>query len=505
MTWFPLEYMPRQYVNSSGLPYSGAVLKAYDAQTNTVIPMATDFTGATTATSFVLNAAGYVSSGGSVIIPHVEKKCKLALYPTQAAADANSGAVWNYDNIQVSTGSNAERLINFAADTGSVNAYVIAPDPAITAYALGQLVTLVPQNSNTGASTLAISGLATKNITKNSNGTFVNIAAGDLTANVPVFMFYNGTSFILLGATSSSFTATSTIGATDDWNTLTTTGSYITAGTTYINAPLYDSATVGILRIYAATALATRIQEWTETASGDVWQRTYDGTKWTIWRPISKPTARSTYTEYWNEFRRLDTNEVTSSQTGTGASVALSAQAADVHRGIVTLSTGTTSTGWAYAGSLATSYDLEASSKFRRHEATIDIPTLSDGTNRFFAMMYLNTGYTTRTDNTFLGFAYKDDVNSGNWVCVSDSAGTETVVNTTVPPVAGTQQKLRIEVNPAKTSVTFYIDDVLVGTITTNIVASNSTHPRAVLQIEKTVGATARTLRLDNLYNQYQR
>jgi hypothetical protein len=262
---------------------------------------------------------------------------------------------------------------------------------------------------------------------------------------------------------------------------------------------------VGILRIYAATALATRIQEWTETASGDVWQRTYDGTKWTIWRPISKPTARSTYTEYWNEFRRLDTNEVTSSQTGTGASVALSAQAADVHRGIVTLSTGTTSTGWAYAGSLATSYDLEASSKFRRHEATIDIPTLSDGTNRFFAMMYLNTGYTTRTDNTFLGFAYKDDVNSGNWVCVSDSAGTETVVNTTVPPVAGTQQKLRIEVNPAKTSVTFYIDDVLVGTITTNIVASNSTHPRAVLQIEKTVGATARTLRLDNLYNQYQR
>jgi hypothetical protein len=470
--------------------------------------MATDFTGATTATSFVLNAAGYVSSGGSVIIPHVEKKCKLALYPTQAAADANSGAIWTYDNIQVSTGSNADRLINFATDTGSANAYVIAPDPAITDYSAGQIVTLVPQNSNTGASTLAISGLATKNITKNSNGTFVNIAAGDLTANVPVFMFYNGTSFILLGATSSSFTATSTIGATDDWNTLTTTGSYITAGTTYINAPLYDSATVGILRIYAATALATRIQEWTETASGDVWQRTYDGTKWTIWRPISPEISRSNFTEYWNQFRRYDTtNEVSAGVTGSGAGLALSTAAADPHRGIVNLQTGTTATGWAYinAFSVEPCYDLTTSNKFRRHEATIDIPTLSDGTNRFWLTMYLNTGYTTRTDNGFLGFAYKDDINSGNWVCVSDNAGTETVVNTTVPPVAGVQQRLRIEINRAKTAVTFFIDDVLVGTITTNIASSLTIHPRCVLQIEKTVGTTARSLRVDNLYYQYQR
>lgn len=101
MTWFPIGFFPPQFENTSGDPYSGAVLKAYAAGTSTPITMATDYTGATTASSFALNAAGYPVSGGNVIIPHVQQNYKLALYPNQAAADANSGAVWTYDNIQI--------------------------------------------------------------------------------------------------------------------------------------------------------------------------------------------------------------------------------------------------------------------------------------------------------------------------------------------------------------------------------------------------------------------
>lgn len=106
MSWYPIAYAPMQYENTSGNPYAGAVMKAYAAGTTTNIPMATSYTGGTTADSFVLNAAGYPTSGGAVIIPHVQEDFKLALYPNQAAADADSGAIWTYDDIKIADAVN---------------------------------------------------------------------------------------------------------------------------------------------------------------------------------------------------------------------------------------------------------------------------------------------------------------------------------------------------------------------------------------------------------------
>lgn len=112
MTWYPLETIPRQFVDANGDPYSGAVLKAYEAGTSTPLLMATDSTGATTSTSFPLNASGYVTSGGVVIIPYVEENCDLALYPTQAAADLDSGAIWSVENIQIVSATTDETIFN---------------------------------------------------------------------------------------------------------------------------------------------------------------------------------------------------------------------------------------------------------------------------------------------------------------------------------------------------------------------------------------------------------
>lgn len=106
MSWYPIAYAPMQYENTSGKPYSGAVLKAYAAGTDTNIPMATDYTGVTTAAYFILNAAGYSSHGGAVVIPHIQEDYKLALYPNQAAADADSGAIWTYDDIKIADAVN---------------------------------------------------------------------------------------------------------------------------------------------------------------------------------------------------------------------------------------------------------------------------------------------------------------------------------------------------------------------------------------------------------------
>lgn len=128
MTWYPLSFIPTQYTDSSGTPYSGAVLKAYADGSSTPINMATDYTGTATADSFALNASGYpVSDGGSVIIPHVQENYKLALYPTQAAADANSGAIWEVDDNQIADASNTAFLQAFSGD-GSTTEFTVSSD-----------------------------------------------------------------------------------------------------------------------------------------------------------------------------------------------------------------------------------------------------------------------------------------------------------------------------------------------------------------------------------------
>lgn len=195
MTWYPIAFVPPQLDNSSSVLYSGAVLKAYRAGTSTVINMATSSAGTTTATSFALNASGYPVYSGNIIIPHVEENFKLALYPTQAAADANSGAVWTYDNIVINQNANAVRYLNFAADTGSANTYSIAPDPAISAYSTGDIVTLDPANANTGASTIVVNGLTAKDI-KLPDGTA--LYSGAMLASGIYFLQYNGTYFVLM-------------------------------------------------------------------------------------------------------------------------------------------------------------------------------------------------------------------------------------------------------------------------------------------------------------------
>jgi hypothetical protein len=98
MAWTPISLIVPQYENGSGVPYSGAVLKAYSAGTSTNISMATDSTGGTTFTSIALNASGYPVHNGSIVIPHVSEAYKIALYATQAAADANTPAIWSIDN-----------------------------------------------------------------------------------------------------------------------------------------------------------------------------------------------------------------------------------------------------------------------------------------------------------------------------------------------------------------------------------------------------------------------
>ncbi len=98
MAWLPIAQTVPQYT-SSGEPAAGYVLKFYAAGTATNIVIATDNTGGTTATDALLNADGYPEVTGSVFIPHIDQSYKVVLYPSQAAADSDTGSVWSVDNL----------------------------------------------------------------------------------------------------------------------------------------------------------------------------------------------------------------------------------------------------------------------------------------------------------------------------------------------------------------------------------------------------------------------
>lgn len=129
MAWFPISHTVPQYVDTNGDPYSGAVLKPYSAGTSTAINFATGSDGDTTVGSIALNAAGFPEVSGNIVIPYVQEKYKLALYPTQAAADANTGAIWNPDAIPITqdfAGTTRTITSTTALDSSDANTHIRA-------------------------------------------------------------------------------------------------------------------------------------------------------------------------------------------------------------------------------------------------------------------------------------------------------------------------------------------------------------------------------------------
>ncbi|NQZ14313.1 MAG: hypothetical protein HRT94_05770 [Alphaproteobacteria bacterium] len=116
MGYQPIARTVPQYVGTGGKPYSGAVLKAYKADSTINIAIASDNTGAATANSVALNASGFPEMSGNVIIPHLDQAYKLSLYPSQSAADSDTGALWMIDNLSVGL-SFGEKDIEIDSDT----------------------------------------------------------------------------------------------------------------------------------------------------------------------------------------------------------------------------------------------------------------------------------------------------------------------------------------------------------------------------------------------------
>lgn len=91
-------------------------------------------------------------------------------------------------------GTAALKYVNYASDTGSANTYAVAPVPALSGYAAGQVVILKPANAVTGASTINVNALGAKAV-KTQDGS--DLSANAMVAGGVFILVYDGTNFIL--------------------------------------------------------------------------------------------------------------------------------------------------------------------------------------------------------------------------------------------------------------------------------------------------------------------
>ncbi len=101
----------------------------------------------------------------------------------------------------VSTLTNLTPLIYCADTSVSANTITCSVTPALGAYAAGQSVDVLLANTVTGATTIAINGLAAKAVTY--NGTNALTSALGLVAGATARMTYDGTRFVMQGIVSS--------------------------------------------------------------------------------------------------------------------------------------------------------------------------------------------------------------------------------------------------------------------------------------------------------------
>ena len=128
---------------------------------------------------------------------------------TQAQTDAGTIVGSTNSNLVVNPSTQRGRAYNdYAADAGVSDAYAITVTPAITAYATGQVFTFKANTANTGAATLAVSGLAAKDIRKNVSAV---LATGDILASQILTVVYDGTNFQVVSKVSPTQSMVATI------------------------------------------------------------------------------------------------------------------------------------------------------------------------------------------------------------------------------------------------------------------------------------------------------
>lgn len=204
----------------------------------------------------------------------------------------------------------------------------------------------------------------------------------------------------------------------------------------------------------------------------------------------------------WLRTECTTAGDYTTNTSGTGAAVTFADTFIheNYHVGIAQCASGTTTTGRACV--VSPTFDcIQLGSGAVYFKTMVKTPSsLSDATNRYNLIAGLHDNIAsgaTASDGVYL--AYRDNLNGGKWQATtySTTTGTTTAVDTGISVVASTWYCLEIRINAAATSATFYIDDALVATITTDIPSGSSDQTGICVGIRKGAGTTSRSMFVD--------
>ena len=161
----------------------------------------------------------------------------------------------------------------------------------------------------------------------------------------------------------------------------------------------------------------------------------------------------------------------------------------------VQLATGVLSNGGYFISLIKSTYFTTFGLAHTRFSSLISVTTLSDATDTFTVESALSEVIAALAANNSIGFRYTHSLNGGNWTAFcKDSAGGETTVDSGAAVVADKLFTLDIAVNKANTEARFFIDTVLVATITANMPAN--TVLGAKTHILKSAGTSSRRMKV---------
>jgi len=156
----------------------------------------------------------------------------------------------NYSTI-TSAINDANTYGNYAADSGSANAYVVALANLTTTYTAGLPIQFKALNTNTGASTLNVNSQGAKNIYLNNSALTANV----IQANAIVSVVYDGTQFQMVSSSGAGVSGNVTYGNT----TVSLGGSSSNIGNLTLNNTTVTGYTETVVTANTSTAYTINI------------------------------------------------------------------------------------------------------------------------------------------------------------------------------------------------------------------------------------------------------
>jgi hypothetical protein len=194
------------------------------------------------------------------------------------------------------------------------------------------------------------------------------------------------------------------------------------------------------------------------------------------------------------------TNRWTSATSGAGSAIVITTGVAE-HPGLCEIRAGTAAAGAAQIiGAFPASALILPPGRWE-FRVMANLAQLSTVVDRFICRMGLSDAAVTGDVTDGVYFEYSDNINGGNWTLCTAAAAVRTKIDSGVPAVAGSYNEFSARGNVGSSEISYYIDDVLVGSVTATIpIAATNMIPGQML---KSAGAITRSLFLDYWWYAY--